>query len=513
MVNFKDIPHNPGCYLFKDKDGKVIYVGKAKDLRKRVSSYFNKTHDVERTNILVSKVVKVDFVVTDTEAEALILENNLIKKYSPKYNIDLKDSKRYAYIQLTDEEFPRLLLARKKGGGGKFYGPFVSGLGRDYVLRVLRNTFRIRTCRKLPRRKCMRYDIGLCDAPCIGEISREDYMRNVKSAEMILKGKVKPVVEILDKKMRMFSRAKEFEKALVVRNQIRAVKELGERQKMERDKKFDEDFINWIVHDDKVYLILFNAKRGILENKQSFEFDYFEDFIEEFLVQFYSDYDVPKEIVLPVKVGRVVREFLEEKGGKVVLPKSGDKKKLLELVKKNVEIGVFGDSEKVSDLRDRLRLNSLPRVIECFDVSHLGGTDVVASMVQFRDGKSDKNNYRRFKIRGGDVNDDFAAMSEVVRRRYTKLKREDLEMPDLIIVDGGKGQLGVALDELKELDLKIPIIGLAKKEEEVFLPGRKRGIVLGKKTKALRFLQEIRDEAHRFAINYQRMLRSRKIRE
>jgi excinuclease ABC subunit C len=233
--------------------------------------------------------------------------------------------------------------------------------------------------------------------------------------------------------------------------------------------------------------------------------------LEEFLVQFYSDYDCPKEVVLPVNIDKSVRNFIKSKGGEVKVPKVGDKSKLLDLVKRNAEIAVFGDSDKLVELRDKLGLNEIPRVIECFDVSHLSGTDVVASMVQFRDGKADKSNYRKFKV-CENKNDDFAAMGEVVRRRYSRLKKEDLTMPDLILVDGGKGQLGVVLDELEKLDLRIPVVGIAKRLEEVFVPGRKSGIRLDRRWKALRLLQEIRDEAHRFAISYQRLLRRKGLR-
>jgi excinuclease ABC subunit C len=303
---------------------------------------------------------------------------------------------------------------------------------------------------------------------------------------------------------------------------------------------------------DKVYLILFNARKGILENKQFFEFDWTPNFLEEFLVQFYSDYDCPREVVLPEKVDSGLRDFIKSKGGKIVVPRIGEKKKLLELVKRNVEIAAFGDNEKIVDLRDKLNLNFLPRVIECFDVSHLSGTDVVASMVQFRDGKSDKSNYRRYRIRGlggrgvGGLgratpelaeeyvgNDDYAAMREVISRRYRRFADGGLsmvdggkgkgEMPDLIVVDGGKGQLGIAVEVLEELGLKIAVIGIAKREEEVHLPERQadggwsmvdgRTVRLDKKGKALRLLQEIRDEAHRFAISYQRLLRSKRIRK
>ena len=512
MVSLENVPKNPGCYLFKDSEGKIIYVGKAKNLAKRVKSYFNREHEEVKTNVLVSKIKDVEFFVTDSEVEALILENNLIKRYKPKYNIDLKDSKRYAFIEVTGEKFPRLLIARKRGGNGKYFGPFVSGLSRDYVLRVLRKIFKIRTCNKLPKRKCMRYDIGLCSGPCIGKISEKDYLENVKAAELVLKGKTGSLVKTLDFKMKDFSRNLDFERALEIRNQIRAVKELRERQKMEWNKSYDEDIINWIIHEGKVYLILFNSKKGIMENKQDFEFDFRDNFLEEFLIQYYSDYPVPGEIIFPEKIDSTLEEFLNRLGKtRIVVPKMGEKKELLDLARKNIEIKLFGDSEKVVQLKNKLNLNESPSVIECFDISHLSGTSTVGSMVQFRDGKADKNNYRRFKIRSVEGNDDFACMQEVVRRRYTKLKRDNLEMPDLILIDGGKGQLSCVMEVLSELELKIPVISIAKRDEEVFIPGRALSIRLDKKGVALKYLQEIRDEAHRFAINYNRLLRRKKV--
>ncbi|MCK4997236.1 excinuclease ABC subunit C [Candidatus Pacearchaeota archaeon] len=515
MVNLTKIPNNPGCYLHKDKFGKIIYVGKAKNLKKRVNSYFNKIHEDAKTNALVSHIVKTDFIITDSEVEALILENNLIKKNKPKYNIDLKDSKRYAFIQITSEEFPRLIIARKREGKGKFFGPFVSGMSRDYVLEALKKIFKIRTCRKLPKRKCIRYDIGLCSAPCIKKISKEDYLESIKGCEMVLRGKTSQLVKTLTFKMKEFSRNQDFERALSTRNQIRAIKELGDKQKMERQKDYDEDIINWIIHDGIVHLMLFNSRKGILENKQDFEFDFKDDFLEEFLVQYYSENEIPQEIILLEKVDAVVKEFLEKTSKhkvKITMPQKGDKKNLLDLVKKNIEINLFGDSEKVEDLRIKLKLQEVPAVIECFDISHLSGTSTVASMVQFRNGKADKSNYRKYKIRTVSGIDDFASMEEVVHRRYSKLKNENLPMPNLIVVDGGKGQLSSSMQVLENLDLKVPLISLAKREEEVFVPGKSEPIILSKKSKALKLLQEIRNEAHRFAITYNRLLRIKKVR-
>ena len=261
---------------------------------------------------------------------------------------------------------------------------------------------------------------------------------------------------------------------------------------------------------------IFNSKKGLIENKIEFEFDYKEGFLEDFLVQYYSENQIPSEIILPTEVEFSVNEYLDKvKNEKVKLtkPEKGEKKDLLDLVRMNIEINLFGDYEKIEDLQESLRLNDLPRVIECFDISHLSGTSTVASMVQFRNGKPDKSNYRRFKIQTVEGIDDFSSMAEVIRRRYSKLKFEKLAFPNLIVVDGGKGQLSSALNELEKLNLKVPIISLAKREEEIFLPGKSNPIILDKKSKALKLLQHIRDEAHRFAISYNRLLRKKKVRE
>jgi len=516
MISLDRLPKNPGCYLFKDNLDRIIYIGKAKDLSKRVKSYFQKTHEDEKTKSLVKNISSVDFFVTDSEVEALILENNLIKKHKPKYNIDLKDSKRYAYIRKTSEEFPRFLIARKREGEGKFFGPFVNAASRDNVLETVQKIFKIRTCKRLPKRECLRYSIGLCSAPCTNKISKEDYLKDVKSAEMVLLGKIKDLVKKLNKKMDEFSRRENFELAIFTREKIKALENLLERQKMQRQKEYDEDIINYIVHKDCVYLLLFQSRRGILENKFEFEFEESENLLEEFLLRYYSENEIPKEIILPEEVEKSIRDYFRKISGKkidITVPKKGAKRDLLELVKKNIEINLFGDADKLKDLREKLSLNETPKIIECFDISHLSGTSTVASMVQFRNAKAYKNNYRRFKIRTVDKIDDFASMKEVVRRRYYRLKKEGGEFPNLILIDGGKGQLSSALGALNELELKIPVISIAKREEEIFVPGKSEAIVLDKKSKALRFLQEVRDEAHRFAIKYNRLLRSKKIRD
>jgi excinuclease ABC subunit C len=516
MIDLNSIPNSPGCYLFKDKKGTIIYIGKAKDLKKRVKSYFQKKEHSGKTQALVKNISSVDFFLTDNEVEALLLENNLIKKHLPKYNIDLKDSKRYAYIRVSSEKFPRLLIARNTALKGDYFGPFVSGIERDFILSVLKRTFKFRTCKKLPKKPCLRFHIGLCNAPCTGNISEKNYSADVLSAKKVLDGKTEEILKELLKRMGSLAKKQDFESALTLRDQIRAIEGLDTKQKIDRNKKHDEDIINYFVRDNRVYLLLFNVYRGTLENKQEFTFDSGENFFEEFLVRYYSENKIPKEIIVPEPVDSSIKEYLQKlKKGKIKVtrPKTGEKKMLLELVKKNIELSFFRDSNKLDDLRAILKLNENPAVIECFDISHLSGTSTVGSMVQFRHAKPDKSNYRRFKIRSVEGIDDVLSIAEVVRRRYTRLQAEGQLFPNLIVIDGGRGQLNFALNELKKLGLRIPIISLAKKFEEIYVPGLNFPLQIDKKRSGLKLLQEIRDEAHRFAISYNRLLRKKELRK
>ncbi len=514
MLDLKILPNEPGCYLFKDKKDSVIYIGKAKNLKKRVKSYFQKEDFDIKTQSMIKHIKTLDFIATDSEVEALILEDTLIKKYQPKYNIRLKDAKSHSYIILTGEEYPRVLIARKKIGNGRFYGPFVSANERDYVLQFLKKTFLLRTCMKMPKKVCLRYHINLCDGPCVGFVSKDDYNSKINKVKLILSGKTEKLLKNLELEMKKQSEKNQFEKALATRNQINAINHLNERQNMQREKKYNEDIINYQIKDDKVYLMVFNIYKGTLTNKNEFVFDYNPDFLEEFIVQYYSDALVPKELIVPTKLSDSIALFLKNKKGKKVIvtkPQKGEKKQLLELVEKNIEIAFFADIDKVKTLKNRLHLHESPDIIECFDISHLSGTSTVGSMVQYRFGKPDKNNYRRFRIRSVEGIDDTSAIAEVVRRRYARLKKEDSEYPNLIIIDGGRGQLNFALQELVKLDLKIPIISIAKQFEEIYFPGLLEPLKLSKKDKALQFIQEIRDEAHRFAIKYNRLLRKKEL--
>lgn len=515
MVEIKTLPALPGCYLFRDVSNRIIYVGKAKDLRRRVRSYFQKPIHDPKTNALLKSIDSVDFIVTNTEVEAFILENTLIKKHQPKYNINLKDAKTYAFIERTDEPFPRLLVARKKTGAGHFYGPFVSAQERDYVLYFLNRTFHLRTCKKIPKKACLRYHLQLCDAPCIGHIYEQEYREKLSKVHLILTGKSTQLLQQLTQQMKQYSASMEFEKALQLRNQRDAIKHLQERQMMQRQHTTNEDVINHMVRDSTVYLMVFNIYKGTLSQKNEFVFSYHEDFLEEFLVQYYSEHPVPSEIIVPRKIDTSLSLFLQQQRHahvRVQVPQKGTKKQLLDLVLKNIEITFFADVTKVEELQKRLQLQELPQVIECIDISHLSGTSMVGSLVQFRNGKPDKSNYRRFRIRTVEGIDDVAAIAEVVRRRYYRLQQEHTELPNLIIIDGGRGQLNSAMHELERLNVQVPVISLAKQFEEIYVPGRLFPIRLEKKEKALLYLQEIRDEAHRFALAYNRLLRKKKLR-
>ncbi len=513
------LPHLPGCYLFLDSPGgtgNIIYVGKARDLKKRVSNYFQKQDHGPRTMALVQAIRAVDFIVTNTEVEALLLENTLIKKHQPRYNIKLKDSSRYACIHLTDEKFPRIRISRKAKGQGSFYGPFVSGKERTFVFQIVRKTFGLRTCKRLPKRACLRYHLGHCSGPCIGKITELDYNGRVERAASALSGKTFELIDSMKIEMKGLSARQEFERALELRDEIAALERLQERQRVERSRKYDQDIISYAIDSGNVYLMLFKVYRGTLEGKEDFVFAYTDNFLEEFLVQYYSENEPPEELIASDALDESLVEFLTHVKGKkvhVTVPKQGEKKELLRLAKKNVEICFFGDRAKNVALQEALHLPKRPEVIECFDISHLAGTFTVGSMVQFRGGKPDKSNYRRFKIRDVQGVDDFASIAEVVRRRYSRLKEEEKELPDLIVIDGGAGQLSSALRELRDLRVKVPIISLAKGEEEIYVPGSELPLEIRKNEKASLYIQEIRDEAHRFAIAYNRLLRKKAITE
>ncbi|MFA6410442.1 MAG: excinuclease ABC subunit UvrC [Candidatus Buchananbacteria bacterium] len=513
-------PKQPGCYLFKNKAGKIIYVGKAKNLKNRVGWYFKKENQVFKTKDLAAEIYEVEFFITDNEVEALLLESALIKKHQPKYNIQLKSGDRYAYIKITKEKWPRLATERNVKKGDQVFGPYPFGQARQQAIRLANNLFKLRVCRNLPKRACLLWHIKLCSAPCIGQISEVEYQKNIDKAELLLKGQTKELICQLESEMKEFSGDLNYEKAKSRRDQILALKNISERQKVSLQKKYNQDVINYLKQPNKIVVQLFNINKGIISGRKELEIKtpLFSDPAEslaDFIRQYYFSADLPEEIILPIQISEVLllEKYLSKIAGrniKIFVPKKGDKLKLLELVKKNLQANLKTGTGGLLELQEKLSLPTLPRIIECFDISNLGPTNMVASMVQFVDGVPDKNNYRRFKIKTVTGQSDFAAMKEVVYRRYYGLIKDKAKFPDLIMVDGGKPQLSAALSSLKELGLQVPLIALAKRQEEIFTLNHQYPITLNKKSAGLKQIQRIRDEAHRFAIKYHRLLRSQK---
>jgi excinuclease ABC subunit C len=497
-INF--IPTDPGCYLFKDSRGNILYVGKAKNLKKRVSSYFQKRDHEPKTALLVSNIKDIDFIVTKSEVEALLLENNLIKKYYPKYNLDLKDSRRYAYILVHQDEIPWLEVARSREEKGEYYGPYVSGTIRRLIMDVLTRQFRVLTRKPSPKLKKI--------------IVKDEYLNRLDQVRKILKGEVDSLIDELQEKMSSSAKKTYFEHALSVRNQIAALQTLKEKQIMEMTRSVDAHIINYKVISEEVYLLIFSIRKGVLEEKQQYTFPFYEGVIDDFILQYYDQAPIPQEIIVPHEVDPALEECIQLKSSRTVhilIPQKGDKKDLLDLVALNINSTFFAGSERTIELKNILSLDKIPHTIECFDISHLGGTNTVASMVSFFNGMPQKSNYRKFKIRAPIENDDYMAMREVVKRRYSGSLTKSLKLPDLIVIDGGPGQLSSAVSILKELNIKVPVIALAKRIEEIYLPNTSVPLVFSHKNKGLQLLQAIRDEAHRFAISYQRLLRQKSL--
>ncbi len=495
------LPLSPGCYLFKNSEGVVIYVGKAKQLRKRVSNYFQKNHEDSKTTQLVRDITDIDFISTRTEVEALLLENSLIKKHYPPYNIDLKDAQRYAYIHLvTNTEFPYIEVERSKDTKGEYYGPFVSGFIRRLVIEVLSRNFKILTKKPSPRLKKL--------------INKENYLKRVQQARKILKGEVDSLIKELEQERKKASNNTYYEYALTLQNRIQALESLKQKQYVELTKALDVNIINYIVSGETVYLLVFSVRKGVLEGKQEYVFSYSKEFLNEFLLRYYDTAPIPQEVILPHLVDPSLEAYLtklKNRRVRILYPAKGEKKQLLELVLQNVHDTFFFGKGRLIELKNALNLPKLPIVMECFDISHLGGTNTVASMVSFKEGVPDKSNYRKFKIRTPTGGDDYLAMEEVIERRYKRVKEGSISPPDLIIIDGGKGQLHSAEKIVKALGLTIPIISLAKQFEEIYTLNSKLPIRLEKSHKGLQLLQSIRDEAHRFAITYQRLLRKKEL--
>ena len=514
-LQINNIPQNPGVYIYKNSKEEIIYIGKAKNLKRRVSSYFvNKNHSL-KTKLMVKQIEDIDHIIVDNEVEALLLENKLIKKHQPKYNILLKDSKTYAYILITDEKFPRIMSARKIGKKGKYFGPYIGGASRREVIELCVKIFQLRICRNLPKRACLNYHIGLCSAPCVLNVNEEHYANQVNEAMRFLQGDTKFIKDKLESEMLNASKNEQFELALVKRDQLNAIQILDDKQKVDLQKSFDQNIISYVENDHKCAISLFKITKGVISGKKDYVFDREVGVLSDFLRMYYSSNEIPREIVvsqpcwLDSEDKNVLISYLQELRGGVVrfiIPERGDKKALIELAKKNAWHKL--DNKILWEMKQLLNLPRVPHVIECFDMSNFGYDYLVGAMVQYLDGKPNKEEYRKFEIKSKlSAQDDFASMKEVVFRRYKRLRDSCLGFPDLIIVDGGKGQLGVAREALKELGLQIPIIGLAKKEEEIFFPTESEPRVFRKNSSMMLLIRQIRDSVHRFVITYNRKKR------
>ena len=533
-TTLKMLPEKSGVYIMHDATDRVIYVGKAVVLKNRVRSYFRESgqHSV-KVQALVSHVERIETIVTDSEIEALILECNLIKKYRPRYNIMLKDDKTYPYLKVTlQEDFPRLFVTRRVlKDGAAYYGPYADVGAMHATVKLLRGMFPIRKCRTMnPDRPCLQYHIKRCLAPCAGYISKEAYRRMVENICLVLDGKTADLKRSLKEQMQQAAETLDFENAARLRDQLQAVERLDEQQKAVLGAG-DMDIVGYAADNFSVCLQLFFVRAGKLIGRKEFFLpvgDTEQEVVAAFVKQYYYQEDIfiPKEILLSVlpeaSENAVLAEWLTARAGhkvELLQPQRGDKAKLMKLACENAQ-KLIQEKERIGQLQQESNLQAAEDLqqaigvdhtlerMECFDISHTQGAETVASMVVFKDGAASKGDYRRFKLLSTEGKpDDFKSMQEVVYRRYSKYE----DLPSLVIIDGGKGQLSSALEVIRGLGLaELPVIGLAKREEEIFLEGRSDSIMLDKESAALHLIQRIRDEAHRFAITYHRKLRGKR---
>ena len=512
-----EVPINPGVYLFKNDEGEILYVGKAKNLRSRVKNYFANIDQPPKTRKLVSKIRNIDFILVNNEVEALLLENKLIKQHTPKYNINLKDAKTYAYIALTREECPRILTSRKVSSKLESFGPYTDGYTRQDLQRLVTKVFKLRTCKNMHKRACLNYHIGNCTAPCVEKVTKEQYAEQVRNARVFLEGKFDDTVQDLESQMCQASVDQKFERALELRDQIASIRLLTQRQLVDNEKRFDQDVMVFCQEGNKVHIIHMGLRKGVLLGKKEFIVDCQSMVEQEFLKAFYVVNQIPREILLnkPCWQDNEEKTALEKflytkKLASVMLTvpnRGGDKQSLVQLAEKNLQSSLTGNNV-LFDIQKILELPKVPRVIECFDISNLGQEHVVSGMVRFTDAKPDKKNYRKFKIKTVIGQNDFASMHEVVTRRYKRLQEEKTAaMPDLIIIDGGPGQVNAAKTALDSLNLKIPIIGLAKENEEIHQPNKQTPLQLDKNSRMMLLIRQIRDATHNFSLNYNRKRR------
>ena len=532
----------------KASSGNIIYIGKAKNLQKRVSSYFSKQSAVISENIprqndnwktsrLVGKIHDIDFIVTDNEIEAFLLESNLIKRYRPVFNIELKDQQRYTYLKITDETFPRLLVARRNRKGdiygpkGKVYGPFVRGSSKFLTVGLLRKLFKIRICDKLPKKPCLEYFLKNCDAPCINNVTRDEYKKNVDTLHSILRGKsnIDKFVNEMEAEMNRAADIQDYEKAQQIRDTLRRLNNLSAKQKMEKylRRNLDEEYVGIIkeIETAVAHVMTLRRTKGVITDRKKFDFELIGDnSLATFLSQYYSTVpEIPRFVY--VNEMPVSREALEasierftDHEVNIILVSDDfqlkEKKDLMDLVIRNLKLHIEeGHAPGIVELKNILHLPIVPAVIDCFDISNFGNTYAVGACTRFVDGKPYKDGYRKFKIRLTFNQNDFAMIQEIVTRRYSPIQTENYPrgraqpLPDLIVIDGGKGQLHCAIDALHKAGLEVPCISLAKENEEIYSPDSTQPVLLSRNSAALKVIQYIRDEAHRFGLAYNRDLR------
>ncbi len=518
------IPINPGIYLMKDSDGKIIYIGKAKNLKNRVKSYFLKNQNY-KTQKLVENIFDIEFILTDNESEAFLLESNMIKKHRPRFNIELKDQQRYTYLRISDEKYPRLLVARRTRDGkflgkGKTFGPFTQGSSKLLTIGTLRKAFQIRICKTLPKKICLEYHLGNCEGPCEFKDAQERYPKHVAALEEVLKGKnqTKIFSKKLEEEMYQASKLQQFERAKDIRDTLIRLGSLQTKQNMEYVKNSDEEYFGIGIKDQTATVMNFRMINGVIRDSDKFFFDLVGDnSFSNFLYQYYFTHKIPKFILVSIlpENKKLLESLLSEKAGftvKILAPTKGKKRDIVNLILKNIKlIHSKGGEPGLVELKEILNLPVIPNIIECFDISNHGVDFAVGSMSRFVGGVPNKSGYRKFKIKTISGRDDFAMIGEIIKRRYYRLLEENSKLPDLIVIDGGKGQLNAALKSLESLGLNLPCISLAKENEEVYVPKNKNPIVIPKDKSSLKILQYARDETHRFGVAYNRTIRKNQI--
>ena len=529
------LPEKPGVYLMHDAEGKVIYVGKAVVLKNRVRSYFrNLASHTPKVRAMVAKIAEIETIITSSEVEALILECNLIKKYRPRYNISLKDDKTYPYLKVTmQEDFPRLHMTRRlMRDGAKYYGPYADAGAMYATMKLLKSMLPLRTCRKMnPDRPCLNYHIKRCLAPCAGYVSKAEYGKMIKSVCMVLDGRTAELERDLKQRMQEAAEEYAFEEAARLRDQLQAVERLNESQKAVTNNGGDMDVLGFAQDMTGICLQIFFVRKGKLIGRDNFFLqdggDEPQEVLTAFLKQYYNEATfVPREILVPQLPEAEEQELIElwlrekaERKVELLLPQRGVKRQLLELASDNAKklleerlrkgsLSLKNDAQAAEELQQALGLEHSLERMDCFDISHTQGSETVASMVVFRNGSISKKDYRKYKIVSAEGKpDDFKSMQEVVYRRYKDYE----DLPNLVVIDGGKGQLSSALEVIRGLGLAdLPVVGLAKREEEIFIPHQSTSILLDRDSAALHLIQRIRDEAHRFAITFHRKLRGKR---